>query len=189
MKFLLTACVIFMLIATSVSAMSFPDAGIRQLEAIGDRAELVMVGTVVAIEYAQSVPSASAPRGAPHTFVTYRVEQTLSGEADGSEVTLRFLGGPLSNGRISYVDGFPLFDVGDRDLLLIAGNGHALCPLLTCSGGRFRLHDGRVYSEEGRAIELTREGLRAKGATGTARGHQQPGGGAHLVSCRSANAG
>ncbi|MEM9388772.1 MAG: hypothetical protein AAGA68_27270 [Pseudomonadota bacterium] len=146
------------------AAMIFPDFNVRQLQSIAQRADLVFVGTVTKIEYAQSAPSIGAPRGAPHTYVTYHVEKTLSGEADGRHVTLRFLGGPLADGRITYADGFPLFDLGDRDLLFVAGNGRALCPLVQCSGGRFRLVDGYVYSEEGRVIELNRRGeLRDKG--------------------------
>lgn len=112
----------------------------------------------------------------PHTFVTYRVEKVFKGRVEGRSVTLRFLGGvndlPRSQSEIAPespadevfgVSETPLFDTGDRDLLFVRGNTTAICPLVNCSAGRFRLipkaADRRfVYTDRGE--ELRKVGQR-----------------------------
>lgn len=121
------------------------------------RADLVFVGTVADVRYGLSGEKDDAQR-VPHTFVTYNVENVLHGEADGKQITLRFIGGRGDKARFLTVSGQPLFDLNDRDLLMVAENGISGCPLVDCSDGRYRLIQGKVFSEEGQAIELDAKG-------------------------------
>lgn len=145
------------------------------------RAGLVFKGVVTRLEYkeAETVPlldDAGRPvveesgrpvlvdgSGLPHTLVTYRVERTYKGKVDGSQVTLRFLGGPSSRRTtdgagplVLEVGHTPLFDVGDRDVLFVDGNTDKICPLTRCEAGRFRLigsgPDRRVFSDQGNVV-------------------------------------
>jgi hypothetical protein len=74
-------------------------------------------------------------------------------------ITLRFLGGATERGeRLLEVGGSPLFDVGDRDVVLVEDNTRSGCPLTECAHGRFRLIDGFVYSDQGDEVDLASDG-------------------------------
>ncbi len=116
-------------------------------------AELIFKGTVEAVDYAFSdVGDGTRPK-IPHTFVTYRIEKTFKGSTDGDTVTLRFVGGRGEEAAFLMVSGIPMFDVGDRDVLFVQRNGTSGCPLVDCANGRYRLIQGKVFTEEGQAIE------------------------------------
>lgn len=113
------------------------------------QSDLVFSGKVVSVEYKDSVD------GLPHTFVTYTVDQVISGRPDGSQVTLRFLGGRQQKGEVvRYLDvsETPEFQVGDTDVLFASRNNSSICPLAKCTSGRFRNLDGVLASDDGRAI-------------------------------------
>lgn len=113
------------------------------------QADLVFSGKVVSVEYKDSAD------GLPHTFVTYDVDQVISGRPDGSQVTLRFLGGRQQKGevvRYLEVSETPEFQVGDTDVLFASKNNSSICPLAKCTSGRFRNLDGVLASDDGRAI-------------------------------------
>ncbi|WP_039912939.1 hypothetical protein [Cellvibrio mixtus] len=113
------------------------------------QSDLVFSGKVVSVEYKDSVD------GLPHTFVTYSVDQVISGRPDGSQVTLRFLGGRQQKGevvRYLEVSETPQFQVGDTDVLFASKNNSSICPLAKCTSGRFRNLDGVLASDDGRAI-------------------------------------
>ena len=152
------------------------------------RAELIFRGPVLNVEYRNSeiVPVLDPHSGEPvidprsgepvlvdgsdlpHTFVTYQIDHIYKGKVpigspDPCQVTLRFQGGlwtpeDPNESRILSVNISPLFDLGDRDVLLVRGNTFALCPLVDAANGRFRLIDDpcdmvpKVYSEYGRRI-------------------------------------
>lgn len=120
-------------------------------------AEQIVVGEVTAIQYALSEPGEHGT--IPHTFVTWSIEQALKGSAP-EELTLRFVGGPLGDGRFMTASSVPLFNLGERDLLLVRGNEDGICPLVGCSQGVLRLLDGRAYSEGGAEIIADASGLR-----------------------------
>jgi hypothetical protein len=107
---------------------------------------MIFEGVVVRVEYRDSDPDGPDSHPVPHTFVTYRVDESIKGRADSDELTLRFIGGPLPNGRILLGSGFPLFQVGDHDLLLVRGNGDSACPLVGCDAGRYRFSGDSVYT-------------------------------------------
>ncbi|NEQ10875.1 MAG: hypothetical protein F6K37_34660 [Moorea sp. SIO4E2] len=115
-------------------------------------ADFIFRGTVEKIQYRLS----SNQRGLPHTFVTYKVEETLKGRVKpGSLVTLRFIGGHDNKGNFLTVSGVSFFDVGDTDILLVKGNGKSGCPLVGCAEGRIRVINNQAFSDEGQPILLT----------------------------------
>ena len=133
------------------------------------KSELVFEGEVVAVDYGLSRPADDQRSGFAHTFVTFQVDWVLRGSflatgASGGEtpperatLTLRFMGGVEGDDQYSIVSGTPLFDVGDRDLLVVTGNGSRICPLADCKQGRYRYIDGLVYNEDGHEIVATDE--------------------------------
>jgi hypothetical protein len=126
-------------------------------------AELIVRGTVVAVETRLSDPDPQNPNPLPHTFVTYRVERVLKGAVANEEFTLRFIGGPIDDDRYMTASGVPLFDVGDRDVLLARSNLASECPLVDCASGRFRMVEEMLVSEEGRRFQITDDGQIAEG--------------------------
>lgn len=116
-----------------------------------DRSELAFVGEVVAIDTAFSRPGPGLQH-VPHTFITYRIDQPLRGGEIGEQITLRFLGGPTPDGGGMLVTHTPRIDLGDRDLLFVAGNGTQTCPLVDCEDGRLRVVDDALYTEHGRPL-------------------------------------
>lgn len=113
------------------------------------QSDLVFSGKVAKVEYKDSVD------GLPHTFVTYDVDQVISGRPDGAQVTLRFLGGRQQKGeviRYLEVSETPEFQVGDTDVLFASKNNRSICPLAQCTSGRFRNLDGVLASDDGRAV-------------------------------------
>lgn len=133
------------------------ESGPSSLDHLAERANLIFKGQVIKVEsrFAQPLPNQKRP--APYTFVTYQVEQTLKGELTESTMTLRFAGGPYNKDEYTLVDGLPLMDVGDRDVLFVRDNGEDPCPLVECSSGRFREIDGFIFNELGQSIELTED--------------------------------
>ncbi|MFK8029834.1 MAG: hypothetical protein AB8G18_06310 [Gammaproteobacteria bacterium] len=150
----LSAAVLLGLSAPSFAALSHDVPDERSQAA---QADLVFVGSVASVEYRQSGEKGDAQR-VPHTFVTYNVEKVLHGEAEDKQVTLRFVGGRGDKARFLTVSGQPMFDKGDRDLLMVADNGISGCPLVSCSNGRYRFIQGKVFNEGGQAIELNSKG-------------------------------
>lgn len=89
----------------------------------------------------------------PHTFVTYQIEEIYKGpRASPTELTLRFEGGSTSErdpDERSYllVEMYPLFKVGDRDILFVEGNSQDPCPLAGCQAGRLRILPDAQYPD------------------------------------------
>lgn len=137
-------------------------------QSVGDllaRADLAFHGEVVRVEYVNSLPSEEAPGGIPHTFVTYRVERVLFGQDVAEEVTLRFFGGYDADSQTFLAASVsPRFDVGDEDVLFVAGNGTLACPLVGNAHGRFRIIAGQVYTESGNTVSLEADGTVRTGA-------------------------
>ncbi|HXQ20857.1 MAG TPA: hypothetical protein VN812_04240 [Candidatus Acidoferrales bacterium] len=98
------------------------------------RAEQVVVGTVTAITQGED------ESGAPSTFVTLSDLTVLKGDV-GATLSLRFYGGATGNVAVMIPD-MPTFTLGERDVLFVAGNGSAVCPLVGVWQGRFHVrHD------------------------------------------------
>ena len=145
----------------NVGATHIDPVSIRQLI---KEAELIFEGVVTAVEYRMSDVATPDHVALPHTFVTFEIEQTLKGgAAHGRSITLRFQGGPDDKGNAMMVSGVPLFDVGNRDVLFVRGNGEQLCPLVGWDQGRFRVIGGLVFTDNGQEVWLTRRGELAFG--------------------------
>lgn len=137
------------------------------------RADLVFEGEVIGIAYANALddgvgdspsPEDGKTNGLPHTFVTYRMDEVFTNNHSEGTLTLRFAGGVDTKSGPDYdiltIAQHPHFDVGDRDILFVKGNEHALCPLDRCSNGRYRVlagpNDpvGALYTELGQELRL-----------------------------------
>lgn len=120
----------------------------QELKLSVKNADYIFQGVVTKVEYQVSEQQPQIP----HTFVTFRVEKIIEGGLKQDFVTLRFVGGPDNKGRFLLASGIPLFDVGDRDILLVRDNGKSACPLVSCADGRFRVINNQVFSDDGRTI-------------------------------------
>jgi hypothetical protein len=150
-----------MLGVATVGATTLDPVTLRRLV---QEAELIVEGVVTAVEYRMSDVLTADHVALPHTFVTFAVAQIVKGRImAGRSLTLRFQGGPDGAGNILMVPGVPLFDVGDRDILFVRGNGTRLCPLIGWKQGRFRVLGGLLYTEWGQEVWLTRRGELAFG--------------------------
>jgi hypothetical protein len=126
------------------------DINLDRLVAHGD---LIFEGTLSEIRYRLTDKRTPDQPQVPYTFVTYQIEMVHKGTFAQPTITLVFIGGPAGpEGRMLRMHDAPLFSVGQRDLLFVNGNGHLLCPLAGCARGRFRIVDGRVYTESGNAV-------------------------------------
>lgn len=133
-----------------------PAAGAHETDLAFDaalrRAQLVFAGEVLDVAYASSVPT-GADGALPHTFVTFRIDKVLKGRAAaGDLLVLRFLGGEDPAAGEFVFARQPLFDVGDRDILMVEGNLRKACPLVHCAEGRFRRVRKLVFDEDGHEI-------------------------------------
>jgi len=148
------------LLGGNVQAMSGP----WSFKAMAARSELAFAGRVEKIEYLLSEPTAPESVRIPHTFVTYRVERVFLGKAPRGPITLRFIGG-FDPRKMLYMasSNTPQFDVGDHDILFVEGNTRRMCPLAGGVEGRLRIIRGRVYTEEGLALLLGRDGFLRSG--------------------------
>lgn len=137
--------------------------------AVGDIAKLaassaaVIHGKVKKVSYRLSAAGANGGGSVPYTFVTYGITSVLQGASD-TEMTLRFIGGPDGQGGFMVVEGVPIMQVGDEDILFVSGNGESGCALVMCEFGRFRVHKGAVYEAHGSPVTgATRERISNNG--------------------------
>ena len=151
----------WLLVAAAALLGSLAPAGATMLDPVSPQqlvreAELIFEGVVTAVEYRLSDVAAPDHVALPHTFVTFAIAQSFKGgTVTGHSITLRFRGGPDGNGKVMMIPGIPLFDVGDRDILSVRGNGAHPCPLVGWEQGRFRLINGDVYTERGQEVLST----------------------------------
>lgn len=145
-----------------IAPRTLPAAALsQQLAERADQVEQLVVGTVVDIEYLAPDEVWPAARAA----VTWTVDPDHR-EADAETLTLRFGGGPVANGRLMRMADIPLFNLGERDLLLVSSaDGDPYCPLLGCTAGLIRLVDGGAYTARGGALALDEEGSLRAGPT------------------------
>jgi len=94
-------------------------------------AEQIVVGTVT------DVKQSADPSGAPATYVTFSDLTVLKGDV-GDTLTLRFYGGE-GDGVVVRIPEMPTFNLGERAVLFVAGNGRDVCPLVGVWQGRFNV--------------------------------------------------
>ena len=153
-------------LACALARLAHADAKLHSDDLVDllKRADLVLEGTVIDVQYKSSSPASPRDRPLPHTFVTYQIRQVLKPRAplpasSGNTITLRFLGGAAPDGRTLWVSGYPLFDLGDEDVLLVEGNGKDACPLAGCAAGRFRNVGGLMFDDRGQELDLDTDGV------------------------------
>jgi hypothetical protein len=137
---------------TSLQALAAPaptSTTTVETEKLLSQADLVFAGKVVDVQYKDSTDAI------PFTFVTYEIGDTIAGRADGSQITLRFIGGRQQKGEVTRflkVSELPEFRVGDSDVVFARKNGTSVCPLVSCADGRFRNRDGVLVNNDGFAV-------------------------------------
>jgi hypothetical protein len=129
------------------------------------KADFIFEGVVTAVDYKSSRGLGTGQPAMPHTFVTFEIRKVYKGNPGPLQtLTLRFLGGSTGlGGRVMEVSGYPRFDVGDHEILLVERNTRKSCPLALCAQGRFRIIENVVYSDFGNEIDLTPAGALAYG--------------------------
>ena len=131
----------------------------KNLRTMTEESELIFQGVVSKVEYGMAKGTESEDAELPNTYVTFQMESVEKGaSSDGKNVTLRFLGGPAKDGRILVVSNAPLFDVGERVMAFVSGNGEAECPLVDCDKGRFRIVNNQMYTNDGQEVRQTAKG-------------------------------
>jgi len=135
------------------------------LKSLMIKADVVFYGQISKIDYAdpsglKTSKSKGTRRwapildGPPHTFVTYRVIKEIYGSTGKKYVTLRFYGGPDGKGALYDSSASATFIKGERQVVMIKGNGRLRMPLVLGELGQFREYRGGVYSSIG--VALTR---------------------------------
>ena len=113
------------------------------------RAQVIFEGEVTGLQ------SQWIGEGAQHrivTFVTFKVDDTLKGDA-GTTYSIRMLGGTV-DGQTMEVSDAPKFKVGDHDILFVENNGSQFIPLVGIQHGRFSVQK----DQSGREMLLTGDG-------------------------------
>ncbi|MBC7368044.1 MAG: hypothetical protein H7343_14730 [Undibacterium sp.] len=139
---LLALAAALLLSAPAAQAMSVVPPTFPELVA---EAESIVRGKVTALRSAYDETSPGRPI---RTYVTFSVERTLKGTAPTADsVTLVFLGGTVGSDSLE-VAGMPKFNIGDREIVFVARNGHTFCPLIGAGHGRYRvLHDATTQRD------------------------------------------
>jgi hypothetical protein len=133
-KALLFSLLVALAVPAGATSLPAVDAG-----TLADRAELIFVGTVTAIE---SVPTQDGNYA--FTYVTFDIDQALKGMSrSGKTITLRFAGGQ-SGTDVYEVQGSPAFAVGGRHLLFARANEESLVPLVGWFQGKFDIVENPV---------------------------------------------
>ena len=157
----IAACAILTAIAAPSPASTVEP---KSLPELASAAELVFEGEVVRVAHRVSTVIDEADAKLPHTFVTFSIKRVLKGHTqDPTSITLRFMGGSNGEGKTLIVSGVPEFQVGDRDILFVKGNGKSLCPLVGSDQGRLRVVRGQVYNDRGAAVWIAADGRLASG--------------------------
>lgn len=149
-RFLTAATATVCLAVSTVFAFEAPP---QSLATRVTTADAVVQAVVRNFEYRMSEPHGGQPP-IPFTFVTFDIEGVLRGQVDGGALTLRFHGGLFPDGRFLDDPTAPLFDVGERSILLVSRNGELDVPLVGWRFGRLRVIDGRVYDDFGKPLVL-----------------------------------
>lgn len=119
----------FLVCAAAAQALVVAERDFSELVA---RADLILEGTVTRIEEAPD------ERGIQRTLVRLSDLLVHKGVPDSSEFMLDIAGGTKGGFRAEILD-LPRFVVGDRVLLFVRGNGHAVFPVVGVHQGYFRV--------------------------------------------------
>lgn len=144
-------------------AHSANDSGPDSLKTRVREAALIAYGQVVDIQYRTSVPTRAQPKGVPHTFVTYQIQEVLRGESPATRLTLRIPGGADGQGGAFMETTAPVFALGQTDVLFVKGGAISDCQLVDCVEGRFRVFENQVFNGWGVPVVEAHKALRIGG--------------------------
>ncbi|MBN1959973.1 MAG: hypothetical protein JW841_03435 [Deltaproteobacteria bacterium] len=154
-KFVLAAVFVFAAISTGTNAYSASEGGrLTNLAAVTEEANFIFAGRVVDVIYRMSDIRSKEETSFPFAIVTYEVQNVIRGKTPGNTFTMLIMGGPDGRGRFLELSEMPKFQIGDKDLMFLSGNGEEQCPIVGCQWGRFRLLDGRVYDTVGAPVKI-----------------------------------
>jgi hypothetical protein len=122
--------------------------------------DLVVQSELAAVGRVFNVESHPTPDGRyAYTYVTVGELEVLKGTYRQPVITLRMDGGPQGNGKLLVVPGIPNFQVGEKVVLFVRGNGQRICPLVGWEQGLLRVvRDQR----SGQEILKTSDGLKIR---------------------------
>lgn len=146
-------CALFLLHVAAASATTIIYKNLDQLAA---ESEGIVVGTVAA------KTSAYGPdKSTIYTLVTLEGLDAIKGQVKGYDLTLRFEGGRVEN-DVLRIEGSPRFEIGERVVLFVRGNGRAKIPLVGWTQGVFRV----VQDASGKPVVSDHEGNKLFGVSG-----------------------
>lgn len=146
-------------LALCVAASSVQATTIVPLDAaaLADQAELIFTGTAV-----HSEPVLSQDGTFAFTYITFRVDEALKGGVKNGELTLALPGAEVE-GQYFVVEGSPHFEIGERYLLFVRGNGTSRFPLVGWDQGQLRFEKA---AEPGRSLLVDSHGQQVHGIQG-----------------------
>lgn len=120
------------------------------LEAMTASADLVFRGTVVSQEFVYD------EKDLPWTHTTFAISETLKGSHSSPKITLIQEGGVSKHNpeNIVIVSDAHYFNEGEAELLFLKLDPARSGPRRSAIEKRFRIHDGKVYDENGRGVLL-----------------------------------
>ncbi|KGJ93825.1 hypothetical protein [Colwellia psychrerythraea] len=116
------------------------------LQSLINQAELVFKGTLIEISNGISIENI------PYTFITYNVDDVISGAYQDSTITLKFVGGEYANGNRLTASNSPNIQLGEESVLFVQQGLDIGCDFVQCENGRFLLTDGKVIAANEQAI-------------------------------------
>lgn len=135
------------------------------LATMADRAELIFIGNVTAVE---NVPVRDGSFA--FTYVTFEVRNTFKGIARGGKTMTLRIGGGQSSTDVYEVSAAPAFEVGGKHLLFVEGNDRLIVPLVGWFQGKLDVLKDPV---SGQQILVDHTGSAVDGIT--SRGWQRNG--------------
>lgn len=118
------------------------------LTAMVNRAEFSFRGTVIEKNERLSV------EGIPYTFVTYNVDEVISGDYSGGTITLKYVGGEFANGNRLTASNSPDIKVGENSILMVQQSTDTGCDFVECENGRFIISNDAVIASNESAIRI-----------------------------------
>lgn len=111
--------------ATTVEPLEFTE--------LVNTSDYVVLGRIVSLRHEVRQREG---RAVPYTLVELAVQETVAGTPP-AQVVLSVLGGPLPDGSALWVDGVPVFTVGDEEIFFVQGNGVNFYPTNAVMYGRY----------------------------------------------------
>ncbi|WP_444996067.1 hypothetical protein [Aliikangiella sp. IMCC44359] len=116
------------------------------------RSDLIFRGKLTEISEGLSVEEI------PYTFVTYQVDEVVTGQYSEKTITLKFVGGEFPNGNRLSASNSPDVQLGEEAILMVQQSKDTGCDFVDCQHGRFVLEDGEIIAANESAIVVDGKG-------------------------------